>query len=229
MYRLGNFVYYTLMIDLTKIKQNLTTNCSSRGVKTPEIIILHCPVGTFEGTVATFKNPRTQVSAHYVVDRDGSILQMVALADAAWHAMYYPNMIGIGIEMVDEYMYSGYLSRGCMQDPNWFTKPELDATAELVAALMQKFNIPINKVMGHNDPWLRQFGNTHVDPGPYFPWVNFRQLVQALLDVPKRSGLSQTTTTPEHEIPTVKLDIPLSMKPRKKRGKPLRKVTRKKN
>jgi len=238
------------MLNLSSIKFDSSPNCGTRGGKTPEIIVLHCPVGTLAGTVATFKNPRTQVSAHYVVDRDGSILQMVALENAAWHAMHYPNLIGIGIEMVDMYMYSGYMSRGCMADPQWFTKLELDATAELVAALMTKFKIPINKVMGHNDPWLVQFGNNHKDPGMYFPWVSFRANVSQRLTEPQAKPANKSMNdvvleelvkqqsevatasieqaARDHFIPT-KLDIPLRMKTRKKRGKPLRKVTRKKN
>lgn len=220
------------MLDLSKIKQIPSPNFQPRGGNVPQIIVLHCPVATYDVALRTLTdphNPKGRVSAHYLVDTTGAIVQLVQLADAAWHAMHYPNMIGIGIEMVDKYMVGGYATRGCMSDPQWFTAPQLNAVAELVAALMAKFNIPLNKVMGHNDMWLRQFGNNHQDPGPYFPWVNFKGLVQKALKPVQISSL--TTTIPELEIPTIhipiptKLDIPLTAprpeKPRKKRGRRL--------
>jgi N-acetyl-anhydromuramyl-L-alanine amidase AmpD len=138
---------------------------------------------------------------------------MVQLANAAWHAMHYPNMIGIGIEMVDRYMVGGYLTRGCMSDPSWFTTVQLQTVANLVATLMQEFNIPIAKVMGHNNPWLRQFGNNHQDPGPAFPWQKFGQLVQAALAVPS------VPVAPE----PIPLTTPKPFVPRKQRGRPPRK------
>jgi len=214
-------------VDLKSIKFIASPNFSARGGNKPQIIVLHCPVGTLQSTVATFQSPISKVSAHYVVDRDGSVVQMVDLQYAAWHAMHYPNIIGIGIEMVDRYVITGsQLSRGCMGDPNWFTKPQIDAVADLVAALMKQFNIPIAKVMGHNDPWLRQFGNNHQDPGTYFPWFNFKRLLQANLSVHPPPAPVET--------PQLKLDIPLTPpreqltpKPRKKRGRRLIKPPRK--
>lgn len=168
-------------MDLDKISFNVSPNCGTRGDNKITHIILHCPVGTLEGCIATFRNPNSKVSAHYVVDRDGSIVQMVKLENTAWHAMHMPNLWSIGIENVDRYLISNQMQPGCMSDPHWFTNPQLNNLADLVATLMFKFNIPLANVMGHNDPWLRQFGNNHQDPGPYFPWRDFRNMVQLKL------------------------------------------------
>jgi N-acetylmuramoyl-L-alanine amidase len=208
------------MLDLSKIKFVPSPNFQPRGGNKPEIIVLHCPIGTFNSCVDTFKNPQSKVSAHYVVDRSGEMVQMVSLDNAAWHAMHYPNMIGIGIEMVDRYFVGGYLTRGCMNDPQWFTTEELAATADLVAALMQKFNIPITKVMGHNDPWLKQYGNNHRDPGPAFPWFNFRKLVTDRLAV-------STSVTESAQV--TKLAEPLVMLPQAKQRKPRGRKLKRKN
>ena len=175
-------------MDLSKI--NFIKSPNHNQGRSPDAIthiILHCPIGTMQGTISTFLNPARQVSAHYVVDRDGSIVQMVDLKNAAWHAMHMPNQFSVGIEMVDCYMIANTLSRGCMNDKQWITGIELSTVADLVASLMNKFNVPLQNVMGHNDPWLRQFGNNHQDPGPSFPWDAFRQQVQRLLLV---SGVS---------------------------------------
>ena len=156
-------------------------NYSSRGPNPPQFVIIHATAGTFEGTIATFKNKYSRVSAHFVIDRDGAIVQMVDIKDAAWAAMHWPNMVGLQIEHVDRYMVGGQLTRGCMGDPQWFTHEQLNASADLVAQLMQEFKIPIEKVIGHNDPWLRQFGNNHQDPGPYWPWHNYKLLLMQRL------------------------------------------------
>lgn len=72
-------------------------------------IVLHGTAGG--GAVQWFANPASQVSAHYVVDVDGSITQCVREADSAWHAGVVtansayagqpnPNLWTIGIEHV---------------------------------------------------------------------------------------------------------------------------------
>jgi N-acetyl-anhydromuramyl-L-alanine amidase AmpD len=37
------------------------------------------------GTIEWFKKAESKASAHYVVEQDGSIVQMVNEADSAWH------------------------------------------------------------------------------------------------------------------------------------------------
>ena len=172
-----------------------------------------------QSAINVFKNNQSKVSAHFVVGRDGSVVQMVKLTDAAWHAMHVPNYMSFGIEMEDRYLVGGQLTRGCMNDPTWFTAVELETTAELVAQLMKEFNIPLDKVMGHNDPYLRQFGNNHQDPGPSFPWVHFRSMVAAnmkLLELVKQQAVQATAS-----IELAAASILLSPKTRKPRGRPL--------
>lgn len=48
-----------------------------------EGLVLHGTAGG--GTVSWFQNPSSQVSAHYVVEQDGRIVQMVSEDDTAWH------------------------------------------------------------------------------------------------------------------------------------------------
>jgi N-acetyl-anhydromuramyl-L-alanine amidase AmpD len=170
-------------VDLSKIKFEPSPSFGVRGPNKVSMIIIHACAGTMLGTVATFKNSLRKVSAHYIVDLDGSILQMVKLENAAWHAMHYPNLVSIGIEHVDRRISAGTLTRGCMQDRQWYTKPQLDASAALVAQLMHDYNVPLEKVIGHNDPSLRPYGNNHQDPGPYWPWIVYRQLIQQQLQL----------------------------------------------
>lgn len=57
------------------------------GPLTPEYLVLHYTAGgSLEGTVAWFKNRHAKASAHLVIGRDGSVVQMVRFDRVAWHS-----------------------------------------------------------------------------------------------------------------------------------------------
>src|SRR5579871_4128983 len=77
----------------------------------PEAIVIHIIVGSLESAKQQFADPASQVSAHYGVGRDGTILQFVEEEDTAFHAGIVvnpswnsmrpgvnPNLHTIGIE-----------------------------------------------------------------------------------------------------------------------------------
>jgi N-acetyl-anhydromuramyl-L-alanine amidase AmpD len=57
-----------------------------RGSQRPRAIVIHIVsgAGTWQATDSWFKNGASGVSAHYVIDKDGSIYQYVADTDTAW-------------------------------------------------------------------------------------------------------------------------------------------------
>src|SRR5690606_9610333 len=57
------------------------------GGRAPDMLLLHY-TATVDGETAIrwLTNPKSKVSAHYLVDVDGSIVRMVDEADRAWHA-----------------------------------------------------------------------------------------------------------------------------------------------
>src|SRR5579872_6767499 len=65
-----------------------------------DLIVLHCTEGstamsaiwTFEGSKAPHR-----VSAHFVIDRDGTVYQLLDLSETGWHASQV-NERSIGIE-----------------------------------------------------------------------------------------------------------------------------------
>lgn len=71
-----------------------TQNCSPRrqGLA-PIALVLHVTDGTADSTFFHFMNPKSQVSAHYLVLRLGEIWQFVSNDMAAWHAgrVYKPT------------------------------------------------------------------------------------------------------------------------------------------
>jgi hypothetical protein len=75
-------------------------NHSSRNGIRIDKIVLHCTEASLPGTLAEFKKSGgRQVSAHYVIDRNGDIYQMVKDSDRANHCIG-ANESSIGIEHV---------------------------------------------------------------------------------------------------------------------------------
>jgi N-acetyl-anhydromuramyl-L-alanine amidase AmpD len=76
-------------------------NFASRQNAQIDTLVLHNTDGTLNSAINRFKDPASQVSAHYLVDRDGSITQMVSDSDTAWHSGNKEvNQKSIGIEVV---------------------------------------------------------------------------------------------------------------------------------
>lgn len=149
------------------------TQMSSRKI---DMIIIHKAEGSSLATWSWFQNPVSQASTQYVVDHDGSVIQMVSDVNMAWHAGNNPySGRSIGIEN------AGYTYRNDM------TSEQLRRLAQLVAFLCETYGIPEDRahVIGHADvpdPFHPgQYGGAshHMDPGPYFDWTGFMNLVRS--------------------------------------------------
>ncbi len=146
-----------------------TVNCDSgRFGHQIEMIVLHFTAsGTSAGTISWFKNPQSRVSAHYVLDKDGKIFQLVKDGDTAWHAglpgnltrddIIRPNPRAIGIEIVNwgrltkqDNRYYNWLGKehlgevveigGSYWEP--YTEAQYESLIELVAYLCKRYNVP---------------------------------------------------------------------------------------
>lgn len=111
-------------------------NFSSRNGTPIRRIILHCTATNSLATVLSwFRHPDCQVSAHYVVARDGKIYQMVRDSEKAWHA-YGENADSIGIEHVADV----HEQLSPLQE---------HSTIALLRWLMAEYRIPIYAITGH--------------------------------------------------------------------------------
>lgn len=111
-------------------------NYSSRDEANIDMIVLHSTTAaTVWGTIGWFLNSKSQVSAHYVVDKNGDIYQMVRDECSAWHAKA-ANSRSIGIELV-----------GTPSDR--LTDAQSMASAHLVRWLTAEYGIPVANVLGH--------------------------------------------------------------------------------
>src|SRR5438046_97679 len=87
------------------------------------MIVIHDIEGSAGSAIQAFQDPSRAASAHYVVDYNGSITQMVLEKDVAWHAGNWDyNTRAIGIE------HAGFASQ------NLFTQAEYNQSAYLAAS-----------------------------------------------------------------------------------------------
>jgi N-acetyl-anhydromuramyl-L-alanine amidase AmpD len=60
---------------------------SSKRRLLPRVVLVHATVSSaIGGTIAWLQNPKSKVSADYVIGKDGRIVRMVGPGRAAWHA-----------------------------------------------------------------------------------------------------------------------------------------------
>lgn len=135
-----------------------TTNFNVR--KPNYVVIHHTAQDSTAQTLKTFTLPRTSVSSHYVVGRDGEIVQMANDHFRAWHAGSGKwgnntdlNSTSIGIELDNN-------------GASYFPEAQITSLLKLLAVLKERYNIPAANFIGHADiaPTRK------VDPSPHFPW-----------------------------------------------------------
>jgi N-acetyl-anhydromuramyl-L-alanine amidase AmpD len=124
------------------------------------IIIHHTAQDSLQQTIKTFTLTRTQVSAHYVIADDGSVVQMLNDYMRAWHA-------GLGSWGKDTDINSS--SIGIELDNNGtevFSEPQITSLMALLSKLQKEYNIPTQNIIGHSDiaPTRKN------DPSALFPW-----------------------------------------------------------
>lgn len=150
-------------------------------------VIIHVTQGSYAGSISWFQDPVSEVSAHYVVrSSDGQITQMVRDADTAYHARS-ANASALGIE-----------HEGFIDDPTWFTDAMYRSSAALTASLCDKYGIPKDRthIIGHSEAP----GNDHTDPGPYWDWNRYMELVKGTgTGGGSRDGLSFDTYTTQRD------------------------------
>jgi len=141
-----------------------TTNMSMR--RPNYVIIHHTAQNTCDQTLRTFTLPRTAVSSHYVICRDGTVYHMLNDLLRAHHAGVSRwgnttdlNSSSIGIELDN----NGF---------EYFSEAQLSSLTELLGRLKRAFSIPAANFIGHGDiaPTRKN------DPNWRFPWKQFADL-----------------------------------------------------
>jgi len=195
-----------------EIKQYPSKNFSGRQGSKIVAIVNHITAGKYPGCRDWLCNPAAKASAHYIVTRDGQIIQLVADINSAWHAggvnksnwpLYdgvNPNRRTIGIE------HEGYTGAGAGGD---LTEAQYQATLWLHRQLIAKHNILVDKdhIIGH---YRIDSVNRPNCPGPKFPWdrlfndlrskVNPEQWKLDIITEAKRAGLITSDHDPNEPV-----------------------------
>lgn len=164
----------------------------------PRYLIIHWSAsGNLAGTIDHLRNPKSKVSAHLLVDRDGKMVQMVPFNRRAWHCgvsewkgLEMLNAHSIGIEGINwgeltlmETVFRSYKMtridpRHAVNMPDkygkarWYhayTAEQIEVIANASRELVREYGL--EDVLGHSDisPGRKS------DPGPAFPLEQVRE------------------------------------------------------
>lgn len=128
----------------------------------PDMVVIHyTAMQSAADSCARLCDPEAEVSAHYLIDLDGSVTQLVPEDRRAWHAgrgrwgdVTDVNSHSIGIELQNTSLHP-------------FPAPQMAALEELLRAIMARHTIPPERVIGHSD----MAPDRKSDPGPRFDWA----------------------------------------------------------
>jgi len=125
------------------------------------VILHHTSNNTLEAALSTLTSPASKVSSHYLVGRDGRVLQLVDESQRAWHAgvswwggQTDMNSASIGIELDN----NGF-------EP--FPPVQIDALLALLTDIQTRHQIPRANFLGHADV----APGRKADPSIHFPWA----------------------------------------------------------
>jgi N-acetylmuramoyl-L-alanine amidase len=148
------------------MRQRWSPNADDRppGCAVDTLILHYTGMPSAAAALDRLRDPGAKVSAHYLVDEDGSVVQLVPEERRAWHAGVSNwqgrarlNDCSIGIELVNPGHEWGYRP---------FPEAQYDACIALCRAILARWPIPPGRVLAHSDvaPARKQ------DPGELFQW-----------------------------------------------------------
>jgi N-acetylmuramoyl-L-alanine amidase len=147
------------------VKHQPSPNFNARKRPISALVLHYTGMATGAAAIERLCDSEAGVSAHYVVEEDGSILQLVAEKDRAWHAGMGSwrgetdmNSASIGIEIVN-----GGHDFGLPAYPD----AQITAVIALAQDIASRHPIAPTGIIGHSDlaPDRKQ------DPGEHFDWA----------------------------------------------------------
>lgn len=137
------------------------------GVINPKYIVMHYDAASNATSAINWMcDPKSKVSAHLHISRDGVVTQLVNFNIKAWHA-------GVsswkGLNGLNDHSIGIELQNDGKQD---YTDVQIQKTIEVCEALVSSYSI--KEIIGHSDIAPKRKS----DPGPKFPWVKFKNIVR---------------------------------------------------
>jgi N-acetylmuramoyl-L-alanine amidase len=162
------------MIDWLVNREVPSPNWNERLSPISMVVLHYTGMRTAAEALERMCDPASEVSAHYMIDEDGTVIRLVSEDKRAWHAgrsswrgVTDINSASVGIELVNPGHEWGY---------HPFPDAQMDALLPLLADVIDRHDIPRANVVGHSDiaPARKQ------DPGELFDWDRLAQLRLAL-------------------------------------------------
>ncbi|WBU62902.1 N-acetylmuramoyl-L-alanine amidase [Paracoccus aerodenitrificans] len=128
----------------------------------PSLIVIHF-TGMADAASARARlcDQQAEVSAHWLIDEDGSVEALVPEERRAWHA-------GAGAWQGQEDINSRSIGIELVNPGNRpFAAAQMDALETLLAGIMARWSIGRQAVIGHSD----MAPGRKFDPGPRFDWA----------------------------------------------------------
>jgi len=129
------------------------------------VVLHHTSNNTVDEALRTLTDPLREVSAHYLIGRDGIIYQLVDERFRAWHAGRSRwgsdsdlNSSSIGVELDNN-----------GAEP--FPLAQIEALMRLLSDLKARYRIPTENFLAHADV----APGRKVDPSAWFPWRRLAQ------------------------------------------------------
>ena len=139
-------------------------NWNERQLPVTMVVLHYTGMESADAALARMCDPAAEVSAHYMIDEDGTVIQLVDEGKRAWHAgrSYWRgvrdvNSASVGIELVNPGHEFGYRP---------FPEAQMEALIPLLSGIVDRHDVPRANVVGHSDiaPARKQ------DPGELFDW-----------------------------------------------------------
>ena len=154
-----------MRMSLVKLEYSLNFSKKKRKSKNIKYLIFHYTgMKNEKKAIYRLKNPKSLVSSHYLIKRNGKIIMLVPTLYTAWHAGISSwkkksllNKSSIGIEITNPGHQYGYRN---------FNKKQILSTIKLSKLLIKKFKIKKKNILGHSDI----APNRKKDPGEKFQW-----------------------------------------------------------
>jgi len=132
-----------------------------------DTLVIHFTALDMDKSITHLTSQEKAVSTHYVIDRDGGLVQLVPVEKRSWHAGVSAlgdrrdvNSFSVGIDLV-------YVP----DNDNGFTSRQYAVLAALSQALMAEFPIKGENILGHEHVALPV--GRKCDPGPEFDWERY--------------------------------------------------------
>ena len=130
--------------------QLLKHDNKKRLIKDIKFVVIHYTnLQSVLESLKILSNPKTKVSAHYLISNDGTVFNLVHPTHTAWHAgkskwLNYKNLNkhSIGIELQNRGIEFGY---------HTFPSKQITSLINLCLILKKKYNINTKNFLGHSD------------------------------------------------------------------------------